>query len=262
MEPGLDSDAQVSSANGGTIDFSITNSVANGRADEDTNANSGVELYAYYDMGAVAIPRLRERGATWGFRGGLHYLHINVDNNGGINSSLSTLSDRFNLDGVVAPLAPYTGSFGGPGPLLGDSPSRTITTGGQALIAGSRRLDVDLTTFNFGSYLEVPMAPKFDLIFEAGVSAAIASGSYDFKSSTSVTGLGAQTSSGHDSNTNILSGFHLGLGGTYHFNDSWSILAAGPYQYMDNFEFSTNGSDANLSFDSVFVLSVGTLYSF
>lgn len=259
---GHDSDTQVNPANGGSIDFSITNSVANGRTDEDSSANGGVEIYAYYDMGAVDIPGLRERGATWGFRGGLHYAHINVDSNNSIRSDLSTLTDRFTLDGVIPPLAPYVGSFGGPGPLLGDSPSRTITTGGKALVVGSRHLDVDLTTFNFGAYLEVPVAPKFDLMFEAGVSAAIATGSYDFETATTVTGLGTQTSSGSDSDTTILSGFYLGIGGTYHLNDSWSIQAAGRYQYMDEFDFRTNGSNAKLSYDSAFVLSVGALYSF
>jgi len=256
------SDTQVNSVNGGSIDFSITNSVANARTDEDSSANGGVELYAYYDMGAVAIPGLSARGATWGFRGGLHYAHINVDSNNSISSDLSTLTDQFNLDGVIPPLAPYAGSFDGPGPLLGDSPSRTISTGGKALVAGSRHLDVDLTTFNIGTYLEVPVAPKFDLMFEAGVSAAVASGSYDFETATSVTGLGTQTSSGSDSDTTVLSGFYLGLGGIYHLNDAWSIQAAGRYQYMDEFDFKTNGSGANLSFDSAFVLSVGALYSF
>ena len=256
---GHNSDTQV---NGGSIDFSITNSVANARTDEDSSAKGGVELYTYYDMGAVAIPGLRERGATWGFRGGLHYAHINVDSNNTISSGLSTLTDRFNLDGVIPPLAPYVGSFGGPGPLLGDSPSRTITTGGKALVAGSRHLDVDLTTFTFGTYLEVPVAQRFDLMFEAGVSAAVAAGSYDFESSTTATGLGTQASSGSDSDSSVLTGFYLGVGGTYQLSDKWSIQAAGRYQCMEDFELGGNGSNASLSFDSAFVLSLGALYSF
>lgn len=255
-----DSDTQF---NSGSIDFSLTNSISNGRAEEDASAKSGVEIYTYYDMGAVAIPGLKERGATWGFRGGLHYGHINVDSNNSITSDLSTLTDSFALDGVIAPPAPYEGSFNGPGPLINASPSRTITTGGQALVAGSRHLDVHLTTFNFGSYLEVPVAPKFDLMFEAGVSAAVASGSYDFESTTTAPGtLGTQTSSGSASDTSVLAGFYLGLGGTYQINQAWSIQAAGRFQCMDDFELGDNGSNVSLSFDSAFVLSVGALYSF
>ncbi|MES2923637.1 MAG: hypothetical protein V4819_18925 [Verrucomicrobiota bacterium] len=253
---------QYSPANGGSIDFSITNSVSNGRTSEDTSADLGVELFAYYDMGAVAIPGLKERGATWGFRGGLHYARVNVDSNGSVAADLTTLTDRFTLDGVIPPPGPYAGTKFGPGPLLNDSPSRTITTGGPALVAGSRHLDVHLTTFNFGSYLEVPVTRKFGVMFEAGVSAAISSGEYAFNSSTTATGLGTQTGSGSDSDTTVLPGFYLGLGGTYQLNHAWSIQAAGRYQYMDEFDLGANGSNASLSFDSAFVLSIGALYSF
>ena len=248
--------------NSDSIDFSITNSVSNGRTDEDASAKAGVEIYTYYDMGAAAIPGLQQRGARWGFRGGLHYAHINVDSNNSIRSDLSTLTDSFALDGVIAPPAPYEGSFNGPGPLISDSPTRTITIGGQALVAGSRHLDVHLTTLNFGSYLEVPVAPKFDLMFEAGASAAVAAGSYDFQSATTATGLGTQASSGSSSDTNVLAGFYLGLGGTYQLSDKWSLQAAGRYQCMEDFKLGANGSNASLSFDSAFVLSVGALYSF
>ena len=255
-----DSDTQ---ANGGSIDFSITNSISNGRAEEDASANAGVELYTYYDMGAVGIPGLKQHGATWGFRGGLHYAHIGVDSNDSIRSDLTTLTDSFALEGVTLPTTPNQGSFYGPGPLINDAPSRTITTGGQALVAGSRHLDVHLTTFNFGSYLEVPVAPKFDLMFEAGVSAAVAAGSYDFESSTTASGpLGTQMSSGSASDTSVLAGFYLGIGGTYQLSDKWSLQAAGRYQCMEDFDLGANGSNASLSFDSAFVLSVGALYSF
>ncbi|MES2441058.1 MAG: hypothetical protein V4584_18490 [Verrucomicrobiota bacterium] len=259
---GYENAGQYNPANGGSVDYSLTNSLANGRTGQDSNAAAGVELFTYYDMGAVAIPGLKEHGATWGFRGGLHYARINVDSGNTLSTDLSKLTDRFTLDGVIAPLAPYTGSFGGPGPLINDSPDRTITTGGQALVVGSRDLDVHLTTLNFGSYLEVPVAPRFAMMFEAGVSAAVASGSYDFKSATTATGLGTQTGSGSDSGTSILPGLYLGLGGTYQINRSWSIQAAGRYQYMDEFELGDNGSNAVLSFDSAFVLSLGALYSF
>ena len=45
-------------------------------------------------------------------------------------------------------------------------------------------------------------------------------------------------------------------------NDDWAIQASGRYQYMDSYDVNANGSAASLSFDSVFVLSLGALYSF
>lgn len=260
---GYENASQYNPANGGSIDFSLTNSLANGRAGEDNETGAGVELFAYYDMGAINVGGLRERGATWGFRGGLHYARVDIGSSAATATDLTKLTDRFTLDGVIAPLAPYTGTFAGPGPLLNDSPGRTITTGGQGLITGSRDLDVHLTTFNFGSYLEIPVTRKIDFTLEAGVSAAIASGSYHYQSETVAAGLGSQSSTGSDSDTSVLPGVYLGIGGSYQLNDSWSIQAAGRYQYMDQFEIGKSGeSDAVLSFDSAFVLSLGAVYSF
>lgn len=259
---GYENASQYNPANGGSIDFSLTNSLANGRAGEDNETGAGVELFTYYDMGAINIGGLKDRGATWGFRGGLHYARVDVGNSDATVTDLTKLTDRFTLDGVIPPLSPYTGTFGGPGPLLNDSPIRTITAGGQALVTGSRDLDVHLTTFNFGSYFEIPVTRKIDFMLEAGVSAAIASGSYRYQSETTVTGSGSQPSFGNDSGTSVLPGVYLGLGASYQLNDSWSVQAAGRYQYMDEFELGDNASEAVLSFDSAFVLSLGAVYSF
>jgi hypothetical protein len=256
-------DSQYNPAGDGSIAMSLSNSLADGDAREDGGLENGFEAFAYYDMGAVTIPALRERGATWGFRGGLHYARIDMRNSDSVSSNVETMTDLFDLGGTIPPLAPYTGSFSGPGPLIGDSPvDRSSAISGRALVTGSRDLDVHLTTFNFGGYLEVAVAPKFNLLLEGGISAAIASGDYDFESSTSIGGLGTRQSSGSDSGTSILPGFYLGLSGIYRLNESWGIHAAGRYQYMDEFDLESNGSGANLSFDSAFVLSLGAVYSF
>ncbi len=185
-----------------------------------------------------------------------------MDNSSVLSSGTFVLTDRFNLGGVLPPEAPYTGSFVGPGPLMGDSPVRSTAAGAAALVAGTRDLDVHLTTLSFGSYLELPICQKFSVLLEGGVNAAIASGSYDFQSATTIAGLGSRDSSGSDSDTNILPGAYLGLSGIYQINPKWAIQASGRYQYLDDFTLGDNGSEAELSFGSTFILSLGALYSF
>ena len=123
-------------------------------------------------------------------------------------------------------------------------------------------MNVHLTTLNLGTYLEVPVTRNFDLLLEAGLSAALAAGSYDFQAATSITGLGTQSTTGHDSDTRILPGAYLGLDGIYQVNRAWAIQAAARYQYLNDFKLGANGSSAALSFNSAFVLSLGLLYSF
>jgi len=259
---GYDDNSRYSAAGTGSINLSLTNSLADGRVSENSDAQQGFECFAYLDMGAVAIPALKDLGATWGFRGGLHYARVNADNGNLVAAGVTTLTDSFNLGGTLPPLAPFSGSFGGPGPLINDAPSRSVATGGQALVVGSRALDVDLTTLSLGAYLEVPLTRKFSVMLEAGFSAALAAGSYDFNSATSITGLGTQQSFGHASATSVLPGVYLGLDGVYQLNKAWAIQAAARYQYMHDYTLDANGSSAALSFNSAFVVSIGVVYSF
>ncbi len=254
--------SQYDPSGGGSMSYTLTNSSADASAREDGENASGFECYTYFDMGTSTFPQLKDLGATWGFRGGLHYAHVDVGNSATLNSGTFVLTDRFKLGGVVPPQAPYTGSFNGPGPLINDAPVRNTAAGAAALVSGSRELDVHLTTLSFGSYLEIPVCPKFSVLFEGGLNAAIASGDYDFQSTTTISGLGAKNSSGSDSDTSILPGAYLGLSGIYQLNPSWAIQASGRYQYLDDFTLGDNGSEAELSFGSTFILSLGATYSF
>lgn len=257
-----DDNAQYNPAGTGSIDFSITNSLANARADEDGGAKPGAEIFAYYDMGAAGFTGLGNRKASWGFRAGLQYSRINVSNFDLLSTGLTTTTDTYDLGGTPAPLAPFVGNPSGPGPMLSDDPIRSTVVGGTGLVSGSRELDVDLTLLNLGSYLDIPLTEKLDLQVEAGVSLGVASGSYTFHSATAIAGLGTQASHGSDSSTDLLPGVYLGLGATYQLNDSWSILGSGRYQYLQSYDLGTNGSQASLSFDSAFVLSISGVYSF
>ena len=263
---GYDNANQYDPSGSGSINLSITNSLADARTSDDNQAEAGVELFAYFDMGTVEIPVLKERGATWGFRGGVHYAHVENGSHSILTSGTVRLTDSFDLGGnILIPDDPFTGfsgSYEGPGTFLGDSPDRSIGAGTPAFVEGSRDLDVRLTTLSFGTYLEIPVAPKFSMTLEGGLNAGLASGSYDFDSSTSIAGLGTQNSSGSDSEFSLLPGFYLGLSGIYQLNESWAIQAAGRYQYLESFDLKSNGSNASLSFDSAFVLSLGAIYSF
>lgn len=259
---GYQNDAQYDPANGGSIAYSITSSRANGSAEERDNAEAGVELFACYDMGAVDFGGLEGKGARWGLRGGFHYAHLETSNRDRALAGLSTVTDVFALDGVIPPLAPYAGSFGGPGPLIGDDPVRTITNGGTALVTGFRELDAHLSTLQFGAYLDLPLHPKVHALFESGISAMVASGKYDFASATTIGGLGTQNSNGRDSGTDFLAGLYLGVGASVPIDDSWSFQVSGRYQLQEDFELGANGSNATLSFDSAFQISTAVVFSF
>jgi hypothetical protein len=255
-----ENNAQYNDAGSGSIDFSITQSQANAR-DDGRDAAAGFEIFAYYDMGAVEWAPLKERKASWGFRGGLLHVPIDVGSHGSLATDLAITTDRFELDGVTPPSAPYAGSFQGPGPLLGDRPTRSVTAG-TGTVSGSRELDVHLAVADFGTYLSLPLADRFAVMLETGISFGIGSGSYEFDSTTTVTGRGSQESSGKQSRTQLLPGAYFGLTGQYSLSEHWTLQCSGRYQYLDRLDFQASGSKASLSFDSAFVLTLGGVYTF
>lgn len=259
---GYDNASQYDPAGGGSISYSLSSSLADARTEDGGESGSGFEFFTYYDMGAAMLPIGKDSGATWGFRGGIHYARVDIGNGADLTASTFVLTDRFDLGGVVPPPAPYSGSFNGPGPLIGDSPVRTTGTGAAALVTGTRDLDVDLTTLSFGTYLEIPVSQSFSVLFEGGLNAAIASGTYAFDSATTIVGIGTTNSSGRDSGTDILPGIYVGLSGIYQMTPNWAIQASGRYQYLDDFTLGANGSQAELSFGSTFLLSVGAIFTF
>lgn len=245
---------------GSSIAMSLSSSNSNASA-KDEDIAQGVDVFTYLDMGKAGFNGIGGRSASWGFRGGLHYAKVGMESNSALSASTTTIRDTYTVTSGVVPGAPYNGTFSGPGPLLSDTPVRDVLAG-TAIVVGSRDLDVHLATFSVGSYLEIPVTDDFHVLLEGGLNAAIASGDYDFESSTTITGLGTVQSSGSDSDTKILPGLYLGVTGIYQLNDKWALQFSGRYQYMDNFKLEDNGSEANLNFDSAFILSLGAVYSF
>lgn len=230
-------------------------------SDSNLAAAAGFEIYGYYDLGQVNLPGLKERGVTWGLRTGIQYAHADLRNSSGADARMGVITDAFSLGGFAAPGAPYTGSFSGPGNLLGDTPVRSVGTS-VARINGSRDLEVHMAVTSFGSYLQIPVNPKLDLMVEGGVILALANGTYEYENDITVAGSGTQRTRGRDSRNRFLPGFYTGLGLNYHLTEKVSLTAAARYQYMDGFAVTARGSTAELNFDSAFTLSLGVLYRF
>lgn len=230
-------------------------------AESNIAAAAGFDLYGYLHLGDLSIPNNTGRSASWGLRMGAQYSRVDVTNRDTLNSGVATVTDSFNLNGVIPPGAPYTGTFLGPGPLLGDTPVRTTGTA-VAAISGSRQLDLHLLAAQFGSYVEFPVTKKVDVMLEGGLIMALATGSYRYESSVTVAGAGTQTSNGYESTTRLLPGFYTGIGLTYNITDHFGIQSAVRYQFMRQFDMNANGSTARLSFDTAFVLSLSAIYRF
>jgi len=245
-----------------TISFNLTSGLANGRAGETEEYSPGFEVFGYYDMGRIAD--FNGKPVSWGFKGGLHYAKISTGGSSTLTSDIIRITDTFDASGIfLFPPPGYQGTFNGPGILIGDDPTRTaaiIADGGS--IASDLDLDVDMVTFTAGPYIEIPLADKFSVSAEAGVSVSIAHGDYEFDTLTSITGLPDQAASGDETRTVILPGLYAGVSAIWQLTDRFGIHGSARYQYIDQFSVDANGSDASLSFDGAAVISLGGVWNF
>lgn len=242
-----------------SVTMSLSSSTADARAREADEIAQGIDLFAYYTLGKLD---LGGKEASWGLRGGLHYGHADVKNRGNLSTGTITVRDTYTLDPAgVMPGAPYSGSFGGPGPLLNDTPTRNFVNG-SATVTGSRELDISMATLSFGPWIEIPVTEDFSVTLEAGLNAAIARGDYDFDSTTTILNVGTVQSRGSASDTKILPGVYVGASAIYELNQNWALQLSGRYQSMDRFSLNDGGSTATLNFDSAFILSGGVMYHF
>ena len=260
---GYDNNAQYDPSGGGFINLSISSSLQNASLRKSEDFSHGFEIFAAYEIGELTCLKLPAGNARWGIKTLFHYSNVKASSGHTLSSGVSRLTDSFALNGVIPPLAPYSGSFNGPGPLLGDDPARnTALVPDAAVVTGRRDFDVHVFGLGVGPYLEIPVSKKLSVGTAAGLNLAIATGNYSFDSTTTIAGAGSQSSSDSGSGTNLLLGAFAELSTVYQINDDWGVYGSARYQYYQDFDVSASGSEAELSFSNSFILSLGVTYSF
>lgn len=264
---GYENASQYDPTGGGSINYSISNSAANARASDNGETAPGIDLFAYYEMDDVILPSsLSSYKAKWGLRFGLHAAEANFRNGATLSSGVTSTNDRFALNGTIPPVAPYAGLFDpgiGGAPLLSDNPTRNATSSASgALITGSRALDLFVTTFGVGPYLELQVNEKCNVFFEGGVNLALTHGDYFQTSSTTISGVGTQNTATSAEETELLMGVYLGTSLSYQLSDDFSLYGSMRYQLLDQFEVRAGSSSAETSFGGALILSFGVMYQY
>lgn len=187
------------------------------------------------------------RSGRWGVKLALGYTDVQIRDSQPLSGTVSLVTDSYPLGGITPPLAPYSGSFNGPGPLIGDTPTRTTASvPGGAAITGTRQLDIWLYDLRFGPYLELPLVQRLTLQVGTGVAAALVDSTFSF-ADTTLTSSGKLQSAGTGQRTGSLAGFYAEAGLAYQVAPSASVFAGGQFQYLG--EFNQNTSDRGAQLD-------------
>ncbi len=231
-------------------------SVSSTSSEETDDPQHGTELTYNIELGATKSWR-------WGMEAGASYTAFNVTNSKPMSGNVVVISDAFALNGVVPPMAPYSGTFNGPGPMISSTPVRTIsTTPGGATITGERALDADLFGFRLGPYLEIPIASRMALSFSGGLAVVVVSSDFRFHETVTIPGSGSTSRSGSGNDDAVLAGGYLSGNLSYALTDRVSLFGGVQYYVLGDQEQTANRKSATLDLGSSVGVLLGATFSF
>ena len=202
---------------------------------------------------------------SWGQLGiklAFGYTPIHVRDQDPLAANAEVITDKYPLYGVIPPSAPYTGSFGGPGPVLGTTPaSHTVTeTPDGAIIYGNHNIDADLFDIRIGPTANIRLYKRLSLQIGGGFALGIVHGYFTYADASAPGG--PTTASGSDSRTSLEPGGYAEAGFAYQLCRSWSLYTGAQFEYLENFQQSANGRTAELDLGQTIFYQFGIEWHF
>ena len=202
----------------------------------------------------------------YGIEAAFNFMPFDVDYASGINTRLATKTDTYGYTpGTTPPGAPYSGSYGGPGFVIGSTPINSFTSlsSGDANFQGRYDLNAYLWGFRLGPYLESPLTKKLSLHASGGLSFGVVDATAYWSETLTPPGGGTPgTTYGGGGNTQVLWGYYLSLDATYQVNERWGVDLGVQYQDLGRYRHNFGGRTAELDLSQSVFVQLGVSYSF
>jgi hypothetical protein len=200
--------------------------------------------------------------AYWGLELGGAFMPLEIKDDSALTGLLTSVTDAFSLGGVVPPAAPYRGTFEGPGPVIGDAPTRT-TVDRQVSYAGEREIETMAIGLRLGPSLDVSLGKPLSLQISGGLHVLYADSDYTFRENVVFAEGGtARSQSGSVSQQDWLFGAYVRGQLLLALSRSVGIVASVEYLMTDDIELETGGHRARLDFGESFGCTAGLAWTF
>jgi hypothetical protein len=204
----------------------------------------------------------------WGLEAGFGFTQMCIHDDQPLTGAVTRISDAFSLGTppIIAPTAPYNGTFAGPGAVIGDSPTRTINTissgPGSASITGERSLSADVYSLQLGPYIEWPAAKRLQLSLSGGLALVAVDSDFHFQETVTIPGVGSQSSTGGGSHAGLLPGGFVAANLAVPMTHSLAFYAGAQYMNVGNYSHMESGREAKIDFGTSIFVNLGLRYSF
>ncbi len=250
---GYVSDSQVNSA-ANTLTFS-------------TRANDGRTTSPERDEdphfgGEVSYARtLFEWGrAFWGLEVGAAYIPVTIKDHQELRGSAQYLRDTFPLRDS-APAAPYIGTYAGPGPFLGDAPTRSLVTR-EVVYTGRREIEADTFGFRLGPVLDIPMGEPLSLQLSGGAYLLYADAQFKYAETATDAGRPLASQSARVDKQDWTWGAYVRGQVLVSLTEHLGVFAGVDYLMLDEIKVGSVGHEAKLDFGESYAAFLGLAINF
>lgn len=244
----------ASQVQGSTLTMHSASINGNSSLSQNTDPNPGFDLAVGHHFGTVL-------GGKWGLQGAFDFTTISVNDSQPVNGTATFISDAYSLGAVIPPLAPYSGSHNGPGPLLGDTPTRT-TASTSVMMTGQRTLDAQVLAFRAGPYYEFPMGKRWSGRLGGGLVLAVADTQYTFNETLTFGNGFVFKNAGSGSGTEFQAGGYLEGKLLYALTPDTSLFAGAQYENLGTFSRNAGNEQAQLEMGSSVYVLFGIQFNF
>lgn len=196
--------------------------------------NLGFEVSYVRDLG-------HETWGRWGLKAAFGYTTMDFSTSGQL------ITDTYQLGGVTPPVAPYAGSFSGPGPVIDGPPTRSIAPG------GNWSLDATLYDFRLGPTVALDIANNLSVELGGGLAMGVVDSTFAYNETTSAGGT---------SGTSWQAGAYAEAGLAYSVCSAVSLFGGAQFQYLGDFNQSVAGRSAQLDLTQAIYCVLGLEFHF
>ncbi len=196
-------------------------------------------------------------------------------------ASTTSRTDGYGLGGVIIPVAPYSGTFDGPGPLIDASPSTssftTSATRSSLTSSGStdswrssfdggysrsEDFEADIFSLRLGPYVEMPLGDRFSLSLAGGAGVYFVDANMSYRESLSLGRLGMFERSGRGSESGALFATYGEARLTARCTDSLSLYMSAQFFSGGDIQGTAGDRGVVASFENLTYFGGGLVFSF
>ena len=227
----------------------------------DSDLTAGFEVGYGRQLGLIHVGP--NRNMVWGVQAAFGSLDVNLESTSLITGNAARVTHQYNLSGVVPPLAPYSGSYEGPGPLL---PSTFASSATDYLSASSTQhatLDAMVLGFKIGPFLEFPVHKRLSLQAGAGVAVMDVLAELTCRESLQLAGLTAPLLRDYQyEHDEWVFGFYASVGVGWALSDTMTVFAGAQYLGIDDVTVAGAAREATLKLNQSIEIVAGVRVSF